>query len=86
MKRQIFLAACFLPLLAHAAKPVKIIPGKEAALNGQGYRLYTVECSNGTKHALTSWSSGKQWCVGEASQDGCVKKQIKAAKTACKKD
>jgi len=69
---------------AYAAKPVKITPGGEGTAHGQDYRNYSVECSNGEKKPITSWDSGKKWCVGETSQEGCVKKQIKAAKVACK--
>lgn len=71
-------------LPAYAAKPVKITPGKEGATNGQEFRNYTVECSNGRKLPITSWESGKRWCIGDASQENCAKKQIKAAKVACK--
>ncbi len=68
-----------------AAKPVKITPGsKGVADSGDKFRNYVVQCSNGKKQPLTSWSNGKKWCVGQASADNCVKKQIKAAKKACK--
>ena len=72
-------------LNASAAKPVKITPGsKGVADNGDKYRNYVVQCSNGKKQPLTSWRNGKKWCVGQESADNCAKKQIKAAKTACK--
>jgi hypothetical protein len=71
---------------AFAAKPVKITPGGEGATDGQQFRNYVVECSNGRKQPITSWDSGKRWCIGDASQENCAKKQIKAAKVACKKD
>lgn len=86
MKRHLIYAVLIAPVFAHAAKPVKMTPGSEGSKDGQAYRNYTVECSNGKKHPLTSWNAGKQWCIGEASQEECVKKQIKAAKMACKKD
>ncbi len=70
---------------ALAAKPVKISPGaKGVAADGSKFRNYMVSCSNGKKQSLTSWKNGKQWCVGAESQRDCTKKQIKAAKTACK--
>lgn len=70
---------------ANAAKPVKITPGsKGVAADGENFRNYVVQCSNGKKQPLTSWQKGKKWCVGQESGENCAKKQIKAAKTACK--
>lgn len=70
---------------ALAAKPVKITPGsKGVAEGGEEYRNYVVQCSNGKKQPLTAWEGGKKWCVGQDSDDNCAKKQIKAAKAACK--
>lgn len=70
---------------AAAAKPVKITPGpKGVAASGDKFRSYVVKCSNGKSMALTSWKNGKQWCIGKESLDRCSKKQIKAAKGACK--
>ncbi len=72
-------------LSATAAKPVKITPGsKGVAENGDKFRNYIVQCSNGKKQPLTSWAKGKKWCVGQESAENCAKKQIKAAKKACK--
>ena len=74
-------------LSAVAAKPVKITPGsKGVAADGSAFRNYEVQCSNGKKQPITSWDNGQKWCVGEASQENCTKKQIKAAKIACKLD
>ncbi len=70
---------------ATAAKPVKITPGaKGVAAGGEKFRNYVVQCSNGKKQPLTSWNNGKKWCVGQESGENCAKKQIKAAKKACK--
>lgn len=70
---------------ALAAKPVKITPGKKGvADSGDNFRNYVVQCSNGKKLPLTSWKNGKEWCIGERSTENCSKKQIKAAKGACK--
>lgn len=83
----VHLVACValsMPFAVHAAKPIKITPGNTGEINGETFRNYLVECSNGKKHPLTSWESGKKWCIGQDSQNGCVKKQIKAAKSACK--
>jgi hypothetical protein len=67
-----------------AAKPVKITPGDKGEESGVEFRNYIVECSNGKSQPLTSWDSGKKWCLGKDSKSDCAKKQIKAAKIACK--
>lgn len=82
----LFTVALFLSLPASAAKPVKITPSGTGRVSGAEFRNYVVECSNGNKQPLTSWDNGKKWCLGEVSVENCVKKQIKAAKTACKLD
>lgn len=79
------IAALLIPSAgAFAAKPVKIIPTGTGEDGGASFRNYIVECSNGKSKSLTSWDNGKQWCLGDKSREGCVKKQIKAAKAACK--
>jgi hypothetical protein len=80
----LFAAALIISLSASAAKPVKITPAGTGGASGSEFRNYVVECSNGKKQPLTSWGNGKKWCIGKGSQENCVKKQIKAAKTACK--
>jgi hypothetical protein len=70
---------------AFAAKPTSIVfdaNGKTA--EGSEYGKYHVKCSNGKKQPLTAWENRKKWCVGEDSAENCQKKQIKAAKQACK--
>ncbi len=70
---------------AFAAKPTSIVfdsNGKSA--DGTEYGNYHVKCSNGKKMPLTAWDNRKKWCVGEGSAESCEKKQIKAAKKACK--
>jgi len=70
---------------AMAAKPTSIIfdsNGKTA--EGTAYGSYQVKCSNGKKQPLTAWDNRKKWCVGDAASQECEKKQIKAAKKACK--
>jgi hypothetical protein len=79
-------AALSLSLSVFAAKPVKITPGDKGQASGADFRNYVVECSNGKRQPLTSWDNGKKWCLGQGSQESCVKKQIKAAKSACKLD
>jgi len=68
-----------------AAKPTSIVFNTNAE-NGEGvaYATYTVKCSNGTRVALTAWDNRRKWCVGDESSEACEKKQIKAAKSACK--
>lgn len=68
-----------------AAKPTSIVFVANAE-NSEGtpYATYTVKCSNGKKAELTAWDNRRKWCVGDASSEECQKKQIKAAKAACK--
>ena len=72
---------------ALAARPTSIVFNSNAAdSEGNAYAKYIVKCSNGKKAELTAWNNRKKWCVGDASSDTCEKKQIKAAKAACKGD
>ena len=89
--KKILLTACaslcvLVSTAGHAAKPEKIIPGPEGVKDGESFRNYTVECSNGKRQPLTAWRGGKEWCVGLESTENCSKKQIKAAQDACKLD
>ena len=68
-----------------AAKPTSIVFDANAtAGDGTAYAKYTVKCSNGKKAELTAWNNRAKWCVGDASSQACEKKQINAAKDACK--
>lgn len=70
---------------ALAAKPTSITfesDGKSP--DGVEFANYIVKCSNGQEQPLTAWDKRKKWCVGRESLDNCHKKQIKAAKKACK--
>jgi hypothetical protein len=68
-----------------AAKPTSIVFESNAATtDGTAYANYTVKCSNGKRADLTAWNNRGKWCVGDASSTACEKKQIKAAKNACK--
>ncbi len=74
-----------LSLNSVAAKPTSIVfnaNGTDA--EGTPYASYLVKCSNGKTSPLTAWDNRKKWCVGESSSDNCERKQIKAAKKACK--
>jgi len=68
-----------------AARPTSIVfDSNSADSEGNAYAKYIVKCSNGKKAELTAWNNRKKWCVGDASSDICEKKQINAAKGACK--
>ena len=68
-----------------AAKPTSIVfEANGQATDGTEFGQYAVKCSNGKKMQLTAWDNRRQWCVGAESKEGCEKKQIKAAKSACK--
>jgi hypothetical protein len=70
---------------ASAAKPTSItFDSDNATPDGVEYSLYIVKCSNGQRQPMTAWDNRKKWCVGSESTDNCHKKQIKAAKKACK--
>lgn len=68
-----------------AAKPTSIVFDANATTTeGAAYAKYTVKCSNGKKAELTAWDNRSKWCVGDATSENCEKKQINAAKGACK--
>jgi hypothetical protein len=68
-----------------AAKPTSIVFDDNASTtDGTEYAKYTVKCSNGKKAELTAWDNRSKWCVGDSSSENCEKKQIEAAKEACK--
>ena len=68
-----------------AAKPTSIVFDANGTTDdGTPYGSYHVKCSNGKKMPLTAWENRKKWCVGKDSSENCQKKQIKAAKQACK--
>jgi hypothetical protein len=68
-----------------AAKPTSIVFDSNAATSdGTSYQTFIVKCSNGKKAELTAWGNRSKWCVGDSNSDNCEKKQIKAAKGACK--
>ena len=68
-----------------AAKPTSIVfDSNHENADGTPYSTYMVKCSNGKKKELTAWDGRKKWCVGDATSETCEKKQIKAAKAACK--
>lgn len=68
-----------------AAKPTSIVFEANAeTAAGAPYAKYSVKCSNGTRVGLTAWDNRRKWCVGDETSEQCEKKQIKAAKAACK--
>ena len=83
-----FAAATALILISatsFAAKPTSIVFDANAATGeGKDYAKYIVKCSNGKKADLTAWDNRSKWCVGGSDSTNCEKKQINAAKSACK--
>jgi hypothetical protein len=74
-----------LSLNATAAKPTSIVFDTNGTSEaGIPYASYQVKCSNGKSSPLTAWDNRQKWCVGESSSEDCQRKQIKAAKKACK--
>jgi hypothetical protein len=68
-----------------AAKPTSIVfQASGETEDSTPFAQYSVTCSNGKSVPLTAWDSRRQWCVGEQSKENCQKKQIRAAKAACK--
>ena len=75
-----------LSLNSLAAKPTSIVFDSNGTTeDGTPYANYQVKCSNGKTMPLTAWDNRKKWCVGDNSSTECERKQIKAAKKACKK-
>jgi hypothetical protein len=69
-----------------AAKPTSIVfVANSETADGTPYATYNVKCSNGKKVEVTAWDNRRKWCVGDASSETCEKKQIQAAKAACKR-
>lgn len=68
-----------------AAKPTSIVfQANGETADGTPYAEYMVKCSNGKEAPLTAWNKRRKWCVGDTSSEECERKQIKAAKAACK--
>jgi len=80
-----FVALAAVSASSFAAKPTSIVfDSNNENADGSPYATYMVKCSNGKKQELTAWDGRKKWCVGDAGSEQCEKKQIKAAKAACK--
>ncbi len=68
-----------------AARPSSLVyTGAGTTDNGVEFSNYSVKCTDGQRHPLTAWDNRRKWCIGEASQEECHRKQIKAAKQACR--
>ena len=68
-----------------AAKPTSIVfQNTDQTRDGKPYARYSVKCSNGKRIPLTAWEDDPKWCVGDGESDQCERKQINAAKAACK--
>jgi hypothetical protein len=71
--------------MSFAAKPTSIVfQANGETADSTPFAQYVVKCSNGKKMPLTAWDGRAKWCVGEESTENCEKKQIRAAKAACK--
>ncbi len=84
---KIFSAAALVAFSAasFAAKPTSIVfESNGETADGEAFSNYVVKCSNGKKEPLTAWDNRRKWCVGDSASQECQKKQIKAAKAACK--
>lgn len=80
-----FAALASISATSFAAKPTSIVfDSNNENAEGTAFSTYMVKCSNGKKMELTAWDGRKKWCVGNAQSQECEKKQIKAAKAACK--
>ena len=80
-----FVAVAVFSASSFAAKPTSLVfDSNHETDDGTPYATYMVKCSNGKKKELTAWDGRKKWCVGDATSETCEKKQIKAAKAACK--
>ena len=70
---------------SYAAKPTSIVfEANDETAEGTPFAKYAVKCSNGKRKELTAWENRRKWCVGDVSSEQCERKQIKAAKAACK--
>lgn len=70
---------------ASAARPTGfVLLEKDTNAEGDRYSNYLVKCSNGTDARVTAWNNRKKWCIGEDSTENCNRKQMKAARKACK--
>ena len=68
-----------------AAKPTSIVfQANQETTEGTAFASYMVKCSNGKKKEVTAWDGRRKWCVGGVDSENCSKKQISAAKDACK--
>ena len=80
-----FAAVAAFSASSFAAKPTSIVfDANHESADGTPYATYFVKCSNGKKKELTAWDGRKKWCTGDAASETCEKKQINAAKKACK--
>jgi hypothetical protein len=78
-------AAIVFTASAYAAKPTSITYVKEVPLaNDEIYAEFLVKCSDGQEKSITAWENRKNWCQGVGLKDDCTRKQIDAAKAACK--
>ena len=71
--------------VALAARPSSLVyTGSGTTDGGVEFSNYSVKCTDGQRHPLTAWDNRRKWCLGDGSQEECHRKQIKAAKQACR--
>lgn len=88
MSRRLLAIAAMMVMASTSAmgsKPTRITYSADGTTDaGEAYSTYIVSCRNGKVFPITAWDNRRQWCVGEESRELCHKKQVKAAKAACK--
>lgn len=86
MKSRILLAAALTVMAgaAFAGKPTSIVYVQEIPLDDEIYAQFKVKCSDGEEKDVSAWDNRKLWCQGIGLKTECDKKQIMAAKKACK--
>lgn len=86
MNKKILLATAMMAFAgaAFAAKPTSIVYVQEVPVGEEIYAQFKVKCSDGVEKEVSAWNNRKLWCQGVGLKDDCDKKQISAAKKACK--
>ncbi len=86
MNKKYLLAAALTVMAgtAFAAKPTSIVYVQEVPVGEEIYAQFKVKCSDGTEKEVSAWDNRKLWCQGVGAKEDCDKKQIAAAKKACK--
>lgn len=83
-KLPLLAVALLLSSAVFAAKPTSITYVKEVPVGNEIYAEYVVKCSDNSDKSITAWDNRKNWCQGVGAKEDCDRKQIQAAKKACK--